>query len=400
MRYYRVDHRALFLFGYVYYLLAPMAVGYFQLMQGFPGMTLFHTSYASIPARQLSAYLLITISWLPAFLLGHFTFTLVYPYKHALSKFSSNSASRGIYWLAPILFIVMILFAYLNKGSLFAGYSAYDSASRGKMSTLLVVCNFFLCYQLLSDKRPSFIVMVTTLITAVLLLSMGGRMYVFQTFIILLIYKTSFAFRRWSGRHVLIFGIAATLIASLFGLWRMRAAIDINWMLYPLLAEPTFTWLSVSSFLAENQLPVLNLPSNFLTSFLQMVPKTFFDFQPYVVSVKSMGYTFQNPLGAESIWTTSVINFGTLGSLIFIYLAGFFFNLLRCLSTQSHFWAVYYILACAILPFQLFRDGFFIINKQLVFNFFLLPASCFLVLNMLSLLQAKQPETFRLRASS
>jgi len=105
-----------------------------------------------------------------------------------------------------------------------------------------------------------------------------------------------------------------------------------------------------------------------------MVPNTLFSLKSFIVSAQGMGYSYKNPLGADSVWSTVVINFGSAGSFLFIFLTGFFLNFLRHLSENNRFWAVYYILVCSILPFQFFRDGFYIINKQLFFNFLILPA--------------------------
>ena len=99
-----------------------------------------------------------------------------------------------------------------------------------------------------------------------------------------------------------------------------------------------------------------------------------------MVSTQGMGYVYQNPLGADSVWSTFVINFGSVGSFFFIFCTGFMLNFLRHLSENNRFWAAYYILVCGMLPFQFFRDGFYIINKQLFFNFLLLPALILIVL--------------------
>ncbi|MBI3883103.1 MAG: hypothetical protein HY305_02520 [Sphingobacteriales bacterium] len=96
-----------------------------------------------------------------------------------------------------------------------------------------------------------------------------------------------------------------------------------------------------------------------------------------------MGYFYLSPLGADSIWSTYVINFGAIGACIFMFITGFLLNFLRSLSESSRFWAAYYILICSTLPFQFFRDGFYIINKQLFFNFLLFPIFILFVLRLI-----------------
>jgi len=282
-----------------------------------------------------------------------------------------------------------VIFTYLSRGSLLGGYGSYDIAARGKMSTLLVIFNFFLLYQLLSGQKPSIYLVTGVIITSLLLLSMGGRMYVMQTFLIYLIYKTSFAPKKWKASQILMVIFAGFLVGSFMGLWRMNTSFGWNRAAYSLLAEPVFTWFSTSTYLISNDIPVIQVPLNFLTSFLNMIPNTVISFKPFLVSTASMVKDYHNPLGADSVWSTFVINFGWAGSIVFIFITGFMLNLLRHLSEKSRFWAVYYISVCGMLPFQFFRDGFYIIHKQLYFNFLLFPAFILIVLRALIYLQGK-----------
>jgi hypothetical protein len=121
-----------------------------------------------------------------------------------------------------------------------------------------------------------------------------------------------------------------------------------------------------------------------------MVPNTIISLKPFVVSTQQMGYVSQSPLGADSVWSTYVINFGAVGSFFFIFMTGFLLNFLRHMAERGRFWAVYYILVCGMLPFQFFRDGFYLINKQLFFNFLLFPALILLVMKTVLYLQQRK----------
>ena len=382
-RYYLIDHKWLFLFGFILYLFVPYLVGITDAFNGMPGMQLYHDYFARIPAAKINTYLIIIFSWLIAFYFGHFCFASVKPPKKQLHHFEENYADYGLPAIGAVLFITMLLFSYLARNSLFAGYGiSYDAGSRGKMSTLLVVFNFFLLYQLIGVKRTSFFIIAGTVITSLLLLSMGGRLYVFQTLIVILVYKTSFAKKRWKLIQIMSVGIFGFFLGSISGIWRLGANYSLERGLYSFFAEPVFTWISASTFLSTNHIPFINLPSNFLTSFLNLIPNTFVNLQPYMVSGQHMGYSYLTPLGADSVWTTYIVNFGIVGSFFFIFLAGFILNLLRYHSENSRFGAVYYMLVCSILPFQFFRDGFSILNKQLFFNFLILPAIILFILKL------------------
>ena len=399
-RYFLIDHRILFLFGYFFYFLTPYIVGTTHAFQGYPGMDLFHGYFKQLSVDKLHAYFLITVSWFPAFYAGHFCFKLLKPYKKSLELFPANYQSDKISLIAILLLFVLLIFAYNARHSFGGGdyFKTYDSGARGKISTLLVIFNFLLLYQLLSKQKLSIVLLIGVSCTAILLLTIGGRMYVIQTVIIILIYKTSFAVKRWKIYQIAMVLTVGFVIGVLVGLSRMNSTISFDKAQYSLFAEPVFTWFSTSTFLIYNDIPIINMPSNFLTSFINLIPNSVINLKQYVISIRGMGYHYLNPLGADSVWSTIVINFGSMGSFFFIFITGFLLNFLRHLSEDNRFWAVYYILVCSILPFQIFRDGFYIINKQLFFNFMLFPAIILMVLKMVEYTQ-KKPLTDKISAT-
>lgn len=386
---YLIDHRLLFLFGYFFYLFTPYIVGVSHFFEGFPGVDLYMDWFNRIPESQLQTYLWITLAWLPAFYAGDLAFQLLQGGYKPLHKFPATPISRSVPMIGVLLIVVLILFTFLARGSLFGGYSNYDVGARGKMSTLLVIFNYFLLYALLSEQKLPMLIVAGTLITAFMLLTMGGRMYVFQTFVIILVYKTSFSPKRWGFLQIFVFALAALSIGAVFGLWRMGSALSFQAALYSFFAEPTFTWFSTTTFLSANEIHYFNWPANFLSSFVNLIPNTIISVKPYLISLESMVKDYSNPLGADSVWSTFVINFGSIGSILFVFLTGFILNALRYASRFSRFWAVYYIMVCGILPFQFFRDGFYILNKQLFFNFLLLPAAILMAIKTLLYLQQK-----------
>src|SRR5215475_10101341 len=137
-RYYLIDHKILFLFGYIFYLFVPYYVGTRHLFEGYPGMELFKSYFDLIPADKLTSYFLITLSWLPAFYLGHFLLRFIVPYKRPLHLFDGSTTAKGISVIAIFLFFLLIIFVWLGRHSLFAGYKSYDVGTRGKFSTLMV----------------------------------------------------------------------------------------------------------------------------------------------------------------------------------------------------------------------------------------------------------------------
>ncbi len=378
-KYYLIDHKILFLIGFIFYLITPVLLGTVNAFQEYPGVELFQGFFKKIPENKIRYYLIIILSWIPAFYLGHLFFKLIKPYKLSLQSFPSTFETRSIKYLAPILFVCLILFIFLARGAL-VGAGRYNVAVRGKLSTLIIIFDFFLVYQLISRTKVSKLIIIGIIINALVLLVAGGRLTALQTFIVFLIYKTSFATKRWKISHIFIFSLLAFILGGFIGIWRANAEFSFASAGFSFLAEPLFTWFSNASFMSENEIPLFNMPTNFLTSFFNIVPNTIFSLQQYVISVADMGYFYKNPFGADSIFTSLVINFGSIGSCVFIFITGFMLNFLRHLSEKSRFWATYYILVCAMLPFEFFRTGFYILNKELFFNFLLLPALILLTL--------------------
>ncbi len=396
---YLIDHRLLFIFGYFFYLFTPYIVGTGEMFEGYPGVELFQSLFQLLPPEKLRMYIIISLAWLPAFFLGHFAFQLFVPGQVRIKKFPATSVSLSVPYVATLLFMALFVFTFLARNSIFGNYSNYDVGARGKMSTLLVIFNFFMVYLLLSVRGRPAMMITGAVVTAIVLLAMGGRMYVFQSFIVILIYKTSFSQRKWTFFQIALFSVMGLLIGTAFGLWRMGSSFQIGSAAYSFFAEPTFTWLSTTSFLINNEIKLLNWPANFLSSFLNLVPNTIVSLKPYLASLESMAYGYKNPLGADSAWSTFVINFGSVGSVIFIFFTGFMLNFLRFNSARSRFGAVYYIMVCGIIPFQFFRDGFFILNKQLFFNFLIFPAVILLLIRFMIFLQDKWLNEKRLKDS-
>jgi hypothetical protein len=385
---YGIDHRILFLAGFIFYFLTPVVAGRFNFFSGHPGIILYQDFFQMIPTGKLNQYFLITTSWLVAFFIGDYVFKFTRKNNNInLQKFQKTSTDTVIPLLAAGLFVILIIFTFLSRNSILGGYSSYDISARGKMSSLLVLYSYFLTHTLLTKNCKSVLLISGLLVTALLLLSMGGRLYVFQTLVVFIVYKTSFSEKRWKFWQLLPLLAIGFLAGGLAGVWRLGQSSSVERILYSFFAEPIFTWISTASFLVNNSIPIVNFPSNFITSFINIIPNTTISLTPYIISTQAMVKGYQSPLGADSLWTNVIINFGIAGSIFFFFITGFLLHWLKFLSQKSRSWAVYYLMICGIIPFQLFRDGFYLLHKQIYFNFLLLPALIILMMKLVLLIQ-------------
>jgi hypothetical protein len=106
-KYYLIDHKWLFLFGFIFYLFVPYLVGITSVFKGFPGMELYREFFNKIPKDKIQLYAAITLSWLIAFYLGHFCFKLLQPKKATLQLFNTNSTDYGIASTGILLLFVL-----------------------------------------------------------------------------------------------------------------------------------------------------------------------------------------------------------------------------------------------------------------------------------------------------
>jgi uncharacterized membrane protein len=390
-RRFQLDHRWLFLFGYFFYLGSPVIVGYSEAFTGLPGVDIFQEAFASLPDTQVKIYLMVSACWLPAFFAGDWLVANLARGFPPPRRFPPDSSSRSLWIVAMTLFGVMLIFAFLARQSLLGGYASYDVGARGKLSTLLMIASFFWVYDRVTNQRHNMLLSVVIGATALMLLSMGGRMYVFHLFMVIVVFKTSLSERRWGLHKVVLFLMLGVVAGSVVGLLRMGVKPGFWFGMYSFFAEPAFTWFSVMTYLSNNEVSAFQWPANFFSSFLNLVPNTIFKVKPYLVSLESMADGYRNPLGADSLWTNLVINFGSIGSIFFVFMTGALLAFLKKMAGLRRFWAAYYLMVCGMIPFQFFRDGFYILHKQLLFNFLLFPALVLILLQLLVFLRKTLP---------
>lgn len=173
-KYYLIDHKALFLLGYVFYLWIPYWLGASGAFRDYPGVELFQRYFQRIAAVKIHSYVLITLSWVPAFFLGHLAFKVMTPYKRSLQLYPATIITHSASYIGLLLCGVMVVFVYMSRGAILGSFDNYDVGPRGKLTTLMMVFNFFLLYQLVSRQKPSIYLAAGTILTSLILLLSGG----------------------------------------------------------------------------------------------------------------------------------------------------------------------------------------------------------------------------------
>jgi hypothetical protein len=171
------------------------------------------------------------------------------------------------------------------------------------------------------------------------------------------------------------FVVSVSLLAfAMIGSWRVGADTSFRFLAYIFVAEPIFTWWSTATYLANNELQFVDIPINYFQSFVNFIP-TFIlpEKSNLIINTRDL-YNYSAPLGADSIFVSISANFGVAGGAFFLGILGFYYSVVARISKINKFAFVYYILISSILPFQFFRDNFAIVNKQIFWNFLLIPA--------------------------
>jgi hypothetical protein len=368
-------HTKFFLFGWIYYLILPLFVGIYHIMPDMPSMELWHNNFSSISNNNLLMYLAIVVGYFFSFYLGSKVF-FIFPIKKVIKRKRKYVLLKTDNFVAISILLSLIIsyLVYLNSSILFTGYST-NSNILGKLTTLYMVISFLLLHIKLSGLRLKINFYITSLlfILAIILLGFGSRMYVLISIISILVYKFNYSEKKWNKLKILFISVVILLFILLIGSWRLDADSSIQLSLYFLLAEPLFTWWSSATFLANNPLEIIDVPSNYATSFVNFIPSFLFEDKGSLVKLLGDKFFIENPLGAFSIFVSIQGNFGYLLGFVYIFFFGLYYSIIFYLSKNSIFFKTYYILILALLPFQFFRDDFTIINKQLYWNMLILP---------------------------
>ncbi len=374
-------HNLFFLFGFVYYLIFPVVVGHYELMLNMPAMDNWFLFFSAIEKDKIDKYLLIIFSYLLSYFLGS-TFIKILPKKNQyLIKYPKNFIHKGIGLFGYIFILLVIIYTIPKKDILFTGYDTYDYAFLGILATINSVSLFFYLYLFIANRHSSSkIFLITLLLSSVILLSFGSRMYVLIPIISLFVYKLFYASTKWQLKSIIFFVLVILLILLVIGAVRIGANINSEFLLYLFLAEPTFTWWSIATFLSTNDLLVIDIPISYMSSFLNFIPSFIFeDKGSLMIKVQDIHY-FEAPLGATSIFVSIQGNFGWLIGMFFIFFVGLFYSIVELYSRSNNFILTYYIVIVSVLPFQFFRDGFTILNKQIFWNMLIVPIGIFIMI--------------------
>ncbi|HEY3309432.1 MAG TPA: hypothetical protein VGJ93_13340 [Desulfuromonadaceae bacterium] len=370
----KLDHHILFLLGFVYYLVIPPMIGSFEFLADYPGMSRWIADFNEITVSKLVTYFCVIFSYLISFIFGSFFIVFI---RGSRRLSTQRNIRLNLNYFSILIFIAILIIVIKHHAILFTGYNElYDISVLGPLTTLSILQTYIVLYHHVSNSAKSILYtvsLITLFIICTIIMGLGSRMYVLIPIIALLIFKSTFSDNTISLGKYITLGVVILISMLTIGAWRIGATFDPGFYSYLFFAEPIFTWWSASTFLANNDLAPIALPTNFISSVLNFAPSFLFENKSdYLLDLHSV-YSYNAPFGADSIFVSVQGNFGYVYGICYMFLIGLYFSVIKVLSGHSSFLKTYYILICAVLPFQFFRDSFSIINKQLFWNMLILP---------------------------
>jgi hypothetical protein len=356
---FKLTHRIIFGIGWFYYLMIPIFAIYFGLFEDVKVWSNYISDDFNYP---LVSYGILVI--------------IAYTLGSSCAKINWKTSlyikySKLISWIfIPAYYFLFLYFTFAARQFIFTGYqNGVDASLVGPIATLEMALLFhYLFCKIFNNSRPAILTGILLLLTSIILLSMGGRIYVLSAL-------TSIVFYAWNWgnvnrRRLIIIMILALCIVVGLGMWRV-GDFNTEVISFYIFAESLFTSISAFTLFQGGGWNWFDYPSNFIISFLNIIPVLLWPDKSFILDSWSTVYPdIEAPFGALNIVASSVSNFGYLGGLFFIGLVGFIMELIQKISKYPLIRALYCYLV-GLLPFIFFRDPYTVQVKLVLMAFVL-----------------------------
>jgi oligosaccharide repeat unit polymerase len=361
---FELNHVTLFSLGAALYWISPIVLGGLRPFAGEPAVGVWYAFFDSHTSlHRLVVYCAVIIGFQFAFVYGSWVgshlripvpFAQVLPFERRYLAFL----------FLPVL-VIALLYGVQLRNEFFSGYiarSENDLALRGPFTaSTLALLNIAFLYAatrpLSSEKRWWANAYVAAFsIVAVLLLSLGGRLYVASALLMALVYYST-KVRPISRKSLLIGGAVTVAGAGMAGLVRVGGTVSLKGALINIASEPLFTSFSLLQFLSQSHFELWNSPKFLLSSLINLIPTGLLPGKAqYLLDPTAYGYVVYQPFGGLNSFFSLSINFGILGSLIPLFLLGLLLSVLR--RQRAAPLQVMYCMLSGWLGFSFFRDDF------------------------------------------
>ena len=366
-----INHVATFTFGFLFYWITPLAARIYAGHLDFP---LASTWTALFREKLIVPYALSCIVLYGCFALGDslglrwFRAKMV-ERKPRVPRFALSLAAAGA---CAMLAYTALLFRAALLRTAGPGDIPAQTARGAVTAYVVLLCVVAMLFtidrpEISWNKRlrsPYFLLLS---VGSAALLWLGSRLYVASFLVMFAIYQSCFR-RRFRLTTVIASGIVLALFFGAVGMWREQG--DIGGALFNVVEEPMLNSISVVHHLRYKGIAWINAPEQLESDFRNLIPTIILP-NKFATAKKPDAYT---PLGSLNSYVSFNLNFGLIGSAVFLFLWPMLFRYLRSRSTRT-LPATMYVLCSGWLAFTFFRDPFSIsLVKAIVQDSILMPA--------------------------
>ena len=369
-----INHVVLFSFGFWYYWVFPIIVG--ELFPSVAG-TDWSAIYNSIGMIKKIKYLLVINMIYMVFMLCH-----KIPIMNIRSIEFKFSSKLMLFWIIlPTIFFIYLVVR--NSEGLFKGYTPSGGLTNyvGPMSALMLsIFSFYVMYSLNRNKgdfKKDFINAYLPVYLGVALILAG---YIVTTILSIIVLYTNYYNKIKIAKTLCIAGLGIVIV-GIVGLWRINSGISIKGIIDIVSFESLFTAFSLIYFIAHYSIPVIKFPFPLLGSFINLVPSIVMpNKSELIVDLPDVGYEIYSPAGALNSFMSLMVNFGVLGTIIFVIVLVYLLRVLR--EQDNNLAKLMYSCLCANIAFTFFRDPFSVSIVKNMFEFCIIIPLIVMLLNV------------------
>ncbi|MBI5134678.1 hypothetical protein HZA86_00355 [Candidatus Uhrbacteria bacterium] len=391
-----IDHIFLFSTGFIFYLVLSYTLAkssFFSVYVGSPSYPVWKASYDLVTQETWAWYLASLVFLYCAFIAGSWL---------AVRRSSSSVRVRNpidpvatnIFFAITMGFIAVFgyqlrdhFFWSYQKSTQISVFSSFVAASILLIS--VTACVVIYRYHSGKSLRRSLLhpAVASYGVVAILLLSMGGRVIVVSSLLMIVIFYSVYVHRLRLSTSIAFF-VFLVILSHIVILWRMGFASEIlnpkqyynvRGLEIALFSENFNVSYSLMDFLAKYPIPLIRFPLILFSNFIGLMPSFIFpDKSAWILDVSSIGYTIGSPSGGFNAYVSLMVNFGIIGSSLFLFGLSYFLQRLR--QYQSTIAIAMYVLLSGWLAAMFFRDFGQTVIKQM-FQFSVLMPLALLVLS-------------------
>jgi hypothetical protein len=336
-----INHVTTFTLGFLFYWLLPVILIVTPTTDAAEQITNY---FSAIPPDRLLGYNISILFCYLAFALGDTlgTFPLI-KRKRVTRPRKFQPQLWKLEWASALILFVIELVKV--RHSLFTSYTHSDFIARGTLIAVSIVL-FSISLRIAIEGRWKF--MQAYFIVALALLAAGGRLYFVSSVISLLAYISHRKPIR--SRVLLVGGVCAMALMGIIGVLRVHSSASLLLILLNVVTESLFTSFSLFSYLSANPISWIHAPTFLIADLYNLIPSALVN-KHHLTTLVDSGLGIASPMGAMHSWVSFNVNFGIIGTLIFMFLFGY---LLRINEKMS----VPYLMLTGFTAFTFFRDPF------------------------------------------